>query len=722
MIAKPIRVTLSGNPNCGKTELFNALTGSNQRVGNWPGVTVDKKTGRYQRDNLDFKVTDLPGIYSMEQCSGDQAVDASIACQYLAQERPDILVNIVDASQLKRHLFLTSQLTERQIPMILAVNMMDVAEKKGLDINLKALSKQLGCPVIGLIAKRKVGIESLREAITELAIKPRKPKAICCWPDQNSQNKQTDFHLTAASVYYNAANDLYQNAVSQLQQRRKLTSHWLDRIVLNRYAGIPIFLAVMYLMFVFSINIGGAFQDFFDIGSDTIFVGGVAHVLQWLHAPNWLSAILANGFGKGINTVLTFIPVIGAMFIFLAVLEDSGYLSRAAFVMDRLMQKMGLPGQSFIPMIVGFGCNVPAVMGARTLPNPRDRILTILMTPFISCGARLAIFAVFASAFFPHGGQNVIFLLYLAGIFAAIGTGFLLRKTLLPGKPAPLIMELPEYHLPTIRSMRKLVWQRLKGFLWRAGRYIIPVCLLIGALNTIHFSTTNESKPVTLLSAASQTITPVLAPMGIHADNWPATVGLITGVLAKEVVVGTLNTLYSGNAAGTAYSFSGGLHEALRSVPTNLANLGSAFANPFAASEAAHNMSASAMQTMITRFATPLAAFCYLIFVLLYFPCISTLAAMRREIPRDWSIFSVVWTTSLAYAAAVCIYQLGTFSSHSGASLLWVSGFVLAFFLALWAMKKAKLRGFFALPTAATITIASNCRGCNQGCTPEASR
>ena len=447
---KPIRITLSGNPNCGKTELFNALTGSNQHVGNWPGVTVDKKTGVYQHLNQTVEVTDLPGIYSLEQCTGEQAVDSTIACQYLLDNNTDVLINIVDASQLNRHFFLTAQLVERQIPLIIAVNMMDIAHKKGLDINLNLLSKKLGCPVVGLVAKRKIGIESLREAISKLAAKPQGPRSVCRWPETRQPETKTDFHLLTASVYYDAANYLYQKTVSQQKTKTQLTSHWLDRIVLNRYAGIPIFLAVMYLMFVFSINVGGAFQDFFDISSDTIFVGGTTHLLHWLHAPGFISGILADGFGRGINTVVTFIPVIGAMFLFLALLEDSGYLSRAAFVMDRLMQKLGLPGQSFIPLIVGFGCNVPAVLGTRALPSVRDRILTILMTPFISCGARLAIFAVFASAFFPHGGQNVIFLLYLIGLTAAVGTGFILRRTLLPGKPAPLIMELPEYHPPIL--------------------------------------------------------------------------------------------------------------------------------------------------------------------------------------------------------------------------------------------------------------------------------
>jgi ferrous iron transport protein B len=717
---RPLRLALCGNPNCGKSELFNALTGSSQRVGNWPGVTVDKKVGLYQRQQQSFEVTDLPGIYSLEQCAENQSIDSTIACQFLFGETPDILINVIDASQLKRHLFLTAQLSERQIPTILAVNMMDVAEKKGLSINLKALSKKLGCPVVGLVAKRKIGIESLREAVSDLTENLQPPKKICHWPQPK---KEVDNDLLSANVYYEAANSLYQKTVSQQQEKRQLTSHWLDRIVLNRYAGIPIFLFVMYLMFVFAINVGGAFQDFFDISSHTLFVSGTAHLLQWLHAPHWASAILSDGLGKGINTVASFIPVIAAMFLFLALLEDSGYLSRAAFVMDRLMQKLGLPGQSFIPLIVGFGCNVPAVLGARTLSTPRDRILTILMTPFISCGARLAIFAVFASAFFPHGGQNIIFLLYLTGIIAAIGTGFILRKTVLSGKATPLIMELPEYHLPSLRSMRKLVWQRLKGFLWRAGRYIIPVCLIIGALNSMYIhGPSNSQKPVSLLSAASQSITPVLAPMGIHADNWPATVGLVTGVLAKEVVIGTLNTLYSHGEESGTYSLTGGLTQAALSVPANLSNLNHAFSNPFLAAESSHDMSAGAMQTMVARFASPLAAFSYLVFILLYFPCISTLAAMCREIPRSWAVFSMLWTTGLAYAVAVSVYQLGTMGAHPVTTTCWVSGFVTTFYLAILALKHARQYGFFTMPTALTPTNSSRCNGCNEGCTPQAEK
>ena len=320
-----------------------------------------------------------------------------------------------------------------------------------------------------------------------------------------------------------------------------------DRIILNRWLGLPIFFAVMYALFVFAVNIGGAFQDFFDIGSDTLFIQAPALFMQHLHAPAWLIALICHGVGKGINTTITFMPVIAGMFLGLSILEDSGYMARAAFVVDRLMRQLGLPGHAFVPMIVGFGCNVPAVMGTRSLSHRRDRIITSLMMPFMSCGARLAIFAVFAAAFFPQGGQNIIFALYGLGIAAALFTGWLLRHSLLPGPAAPLIMEMPAYHRPHWRSLWRHTWQRLKHFVFRAGKVIVPVCMILGLLNHITVSghLTEQPSQRSLLARTGQIITPVFTPMGIQSDNWPATMGLLTGVLAKEVVVGTLNSLYA---------------------------------------------------------------------------------------------------------------------------------------------------------------------------------
>lgn len=732
-----LHVALAGNPNCGKTALFNALTGSKQRVGNWPGVTVERKCGQCRCNKDDLQVVDLPGAYSISVTSV-ASLDERIACDYLLGDEVDVIINVVDGSHLERHLYLTQQLLEIGKPMVVAINMMDVVTAKGLHIDFTALAKCLGCPVVGIVANKQQGLSVL----TEAAVQAVKANAGCAptlqqcpqplqhavaelaellgqqdnaqWlaqrlleGDDFAQSKvnpalraQVDLVVNAltsaldeesdiviADARYQLAHQWVDSCVSREKTKRQTVTDVLDKVVLNRFLGIPIFMFVMYLMFLFAINVGGAFQDLFDIASTTLLVDGVAHGLTALHSPVWLTAIVANGIGKGINTTITFIPVIGGMFLFLSFLEDSGYMARAAFVMDRLMQKLGLPGRSFVPMIVGFGCNVPAVMGARTLANRRDRILTVMMMPFMSCGARLAIFAVFASAFFPQGGQNIIFLLYITGIVVALLTGWLLRKTVLHGNSAPLILELPEYHMPLMRSLWRHMWQRLQHFLKRASKVIIPVCVIIGVLNTVtvqgHLSN-SEANQQSLLSAVGRSVTPILKPMGVREDNWPATVGLVTGVLAKEVVVGTLNTLYSDVAHLTQqeadrFDCWQGLKAALLSVPENLKTLPQAVFNPILASEAPNDMDHAVYGVMYQRFGGPLAAFCYLLFVLLYFPCISTLAVMRREVGPRWAYFSMLWSTLSAYGIAVAVYQLCTWSQHKLSASLIVATVVLLF-------------------------------------------
>jgi len=458
----------------------------------------------------------------------------------------------------------------------------------------------------------------------------------------------------------------------------------LDRIVLHRFWALPIFFAVMYLMFLFAINIGGAFQDFFDITTDTVFVQGMAWVLQQVHTPAWLIALCANGIGKGINTTLTFIPVIAAMFFFLSLLEASGYMARAAFVVDKAMRALGLPGKSFVPMIVGFGCNVPAIMAARTMDCERDRLLTVLMSPFMSCSARLAIYAVFVAAFFPTGGQNVVFSLYLIGILMAVLTGLLLRKTLLRGQSSPLILELPAYHKPALRRLWKEMSLRLRYFIMRAGKLILPVCVILGGLNalTIHGGiSVGEASAESVLSWIGQLLTPVFSPMGLHQDNWPATVGLLTGMLAKEVVVGSLNTLYAqmGDVVQTAtagFDFWGSLLAALKSIPQNLAELGHALLNPILASAPGGDLSQSVYGIMYQHFDGKAGAYAYLLFILLYIPCVSTMAAIRQEASRKLMWFSVAWSFVVAYSAAVLFYQLATFMLHPQQSIFWLFAIV----------------------------------------------
>lgn len=380
------------------------------------------------------------------------------------------------------------------------------------------------------------------------------------------------------------------------------------------------------------------------------------------------------GLGKGINTTVTFIPVLAAMFLFLSILETSGYMARAAFIVDRAMRAIGLPGKAFVPMIVGFGCNVPAVMAARTLDNRKDRILTVMMSPFMSCSARLAIYAVFTALFFPVGGQNIVFALYVIGILAAIGTGLLLRRTLLPGPAAPLVMELPPYHLPSLPRLFRQTWRRLKGFLWRAGKVIVPVCLILGVLENLP-----AHSGQTVLASLGQGLTPLFAPMGISQDNWPATVGLLTGTVAKEVVIATLNTLYLqlghlANSQTAVFDLWSSLQAAFATIPEHIKALPEAFSNPILASMPEHHLEAAASSQMLQRFGSQHAAFAYLLFVLLYVPCISTSAVMARELNKGWALLSVAWSLFLAYGLAVLYYQWATWSLHPTTSFEWIVG------------------------------------------------
>jgi ferrous iron transport protein B len=759
-----VTIALVGNPNCGKTTVFNALTGGRQRVGNWPGVTVERKSGFYQWQDQEIEVVDLPGIYSLVQAAEDISIDEHIACQYILNDRPDVVVNVLDASHLERGLYLTSQLLEMHVPVIVALNMMDVARQRKIKVLIEQLSKELNCPVIALEANQGKGIKELKQVIGRF----NKQRAVTnhpitlLYPDLINQTiKEIAEAIPASSqldpqwlalrlleedkfvypfILENILQKLpqYQHTIrSQLGEdsdiliadtryrfiqavislcvkattlQHKTITHYIDRIVLNRLLGIPIFLTIMYCMFLFAINIGGAFQDFFDISSNTIFVEGFAHGLAQLHTPAWLIALLANGVGKGINTTITFIPVIGSMFLFLAFLEDSGYMARAAFVIDRLMRVLGLPGKSFVPLIVGFGCNVPAVMAARTLENKRDRILTVMMSPFMSCSARLAIYAVFTAAFFPVGGQNIVFLLYITGILTAMLTGFLLRKTALQGNSAPLLMELPSYHLPKLKTLGLHAWQRLQGFVWRAGKLIVPICVLLGVLQSLTVGgvlQSGEGDAHSLLSVMGRAITPIFAPMGIQQDNWPATVGLLTGVLAKEVVIGALNTLYSQighlvSLSNDAFNFWGGLQHAFASIPANLSQLSSALINPVLAKAPVHSLSEGVYGVMSQRFDGQVGAIAYLLFVLLYFPCVSTTAAMLREVGRGWTLFSVLWTTGVAYGMAVVFYQLATWVRHPSLSLLWAVSIIGLFIAVIMSMRfyvarGEKMRGHYEL-------------------------
>ncbi len=726
------RITIAGNPNCGKTTLFNKLTGSKQKIGNWSGVTVEKKMGSFHYANTDFSVTDLPGIYSLTVAQADHSVDERIAMDFLLSRQTDILINIVDAANLKRNLYLTLQLSALGISCILVLNMMDIAYKRRLRIDTEKLSQHLGLPVIAISLNQKQGLGTLKKAIVEMkttACKPTvssqlpylpslaelcqtHPAPLWCalsllekdvlsqqWLEKQAhkndieqlitlleqkENEESDVLL--AQERYATIQTIYDDCVAAPSTSAKNFTEHVDKIVMHRYFGIPIFLGIIYLMFELSMNLGGLFQPLFDLSSTALLIDGPTYWgAQW-GIPAGLTAIFAHGLGIGVNTLLNFIPQIAFMFLFMAFLEDSGYMARAAFVMDRLMQAVGLPGKSFIPLIVGFGCNVPSIMATRTLDSSRDRIVTALMAPFMSCGARLAIFVVFASAFFPQHGGLVIFALYFIGICVAMLTGLILQKTIFKHSPSPFIQELPIYHTPHLHTLWVLTWQRLRGFILRAGRLIVPVCILIGSLNSIHL---NDN--TTPLSWVGKAITPVLAPMGVQHDNWPASVSLITGTMAKEVVVGSLNTLYSQeNPTQNDAAFNLGL--ALKAaITTTLNDIGNLFSaeklNPFTANEANHAMDNNAMTRMQAAFGTSTAAFSYLLFVLLYIPCISTMSVLNREVGKQYAWLATIWSFDIAYVVAVIFYQSTQVFITPFSSIAWIAGILLAQWLGFWGLK-----------------------------------
>ena len=728
-------ISLIGNPNCGKTTLFNALTGSKQRVGNWAGVTVDKKTGEFSYRGIDFDLVDLPGIYSLTP-SSVAGEDEIVARDYLVSGETELIINIVDAANLERNLYLTTQLIELKVPMIVVVNMLDIARQHHITIDLEALEKQLGIPVVGLVAAREKGLqefknrlidvlshpqttsqaiafdERIAQAIEEITEKlnqhglqgnwfatqflERAPGLSKRFPEETIKQiekivEQADHHfdgnldIEIANARYAFIGKVMSEAVSRENESVATLTDRIDRIVLNRWLGLPIFLLIMYVMFLFTQNFGAVFIDFFDILVGGIFVDGLAHLLTQINAPEWLTVFLANGIGGGLQTISTFIPVVFFMFLFLAILEESGYMARAAFVMDRLMRYLGLPGKAFVPLIVGFGCNVPSIMATRTMDRASDRIITVMMAPFMSCGARLPVYVLFATAFFPTNGQNLVFLLYVIGIVAAIITGFLLKKTALPGAASAFVMEIPPYHIPTLKGVMLRTWDRVKSFMFRAGRVIVVIVACLSFLNSLGTdgSFGNEDGQNSVLSKIGQTIVPVFQPMGVEEQNWPAAVGVFTGIFAKEAVVGTLNSLYDTlnanesiadeNSEDQPFSLADITAEAFGAIGENLAGLAGALTDPMGVhvddlsnqEEAAEEqgISLGTIATIQTLFGSTSAAFAYLLMILLYMPCVAAVAAIYREVGTRWTVFSAAWTTALGYSAATIFYQVANFAT-----------------------------------------------------------
>lgn len=791
---KNFTIAIAGNPNSGKTALFNALTGSNQIVGNWPGVTVEKKEGSLILDGRKIKIVDIPGIYALSANSEDERV----ALDYLLSQEANLIINIIDATNLERNLFLTTQLVEMQIPMILAVNMMDLADKRGIVLDLAALSETFGVPAIPLTAVsdkscskfvRKLagvlkagtsvpklmnhseGIEKVVESISgNLASKAEEMNVSTRWLALQYLSKSSNlFEKDSFSIDANEIKGILKedpafaladsrysyirsvvSSVVRAELKTETMTDKLDKIFLNRILALPLFFLIMYLVFWVAVTIGSAFIDFFDILFGAIFVDGLTQLLEAIHAPDFLVAILASGIGAGIQTVATFVPVVFFMFLCLSILEDSGYMARAAFVADRVMRFLGLPGKAFVPMLVGFGCSVPAIMGCRILENRRERFLSIFLVPFMSCGARLPVYALFAAAFFGKSAGTVVFAIYLTGIIIALLFGLLLRHTAFKGETSPFVMELPSYHFPRPKAIWRHTWLRLRDFILRAGKIVVIMVAILGCLNSIgvNGSFGNEDSENSVLSAIGKKITPIFEPFGVEEDNWPASVALFTGLFAKEAVVGTLNSLYSiadtDNASaeepeeeGEGFNPVGVLTEALWTIPDNLSGIFGSLLSPLGVEESVEGVSSmnekqdvlqkieesglvnseelellispdaseeslnlvkqklvslkisesdftvlreteideeqvSALSGMKKYFTLGgdgfnFQVFAYLLFILLYVPCLAALGTAFRELGNFYGTVLAVIQTLLGWSLSVLLFQVTI-----GHSVLWI--------------------------------------------------
>lgn len=614
-----ITIALAGNPNCGKTTLFNSLTGSRQYVGNWPGVTVEKKEGYFQADGNKIKVVDLPGIYSLAPYSLEEVVSK----RYILEESPDIVINIIDASNLERNLFLTLQLMELGKRMILALNMVDVAKRMGHEIDLEALENELGVTVVPIVASKSEGIQQLVEAIikTKNTQMKRSEKLKDFFGKLREIEKlnlsEDDLEEQKTDATYDFIEKISKNIVVKPNEEIYTISDRIDQIVTNRYLAIPIFALMMFFTFFITFDlVGNPLNGFID-GLITQQIGpAIEAMLLAIGAQGWLISMVTDGIISGVGGVLVFIPNVACLFLMISLMEDTGYMARVAFIMDRAMRKIGLSGKAFIPLILGLGCNVPAIMSTRTLESQRDRLTSILINPFISCSARLPVYTLFAAAFFPGKEKYIVFSLYLLGILVAIAVGLVFKKTLFKAEETPFIMELPQYRLPSAKNLFLHIWDRVKGFIIRAGTLIFGASIVLWFILNYNMSGPTDINS-SIGASIGKFIAPIFAPLGF--GNFQASLSLLTGVLAKEVVIANMAIIYGiGETAGE-------------------------------------------FATTISSTFNPISAYAFMIFVLLYTPCVSVIGVIKRETnSMKWTIFSIAYQFGIAWFVAMAFYQIAS--------------------------------------------------------------
>ncbi|MFD3156344.1 ferrous iron transport protein B [Haloimpatiens sp. FM7330] len=579
---------LVGNPNVGKTTLFNLLTGSNQYVGNWAGVTVEKKEGFL---NTNFKIVDLPGIYAMDTFSNEEKVSKN----FLLNGNVDVIINIVDASNLARNLYLTTQLKQFNKPIILVLNMIDVIEAEGTIIDFNKLENLLGVTVIPIAASKSKGIDKIENIILN--------------NNFNFTSCLNTHNFKSEKETYNYIEKILSQCIKYNNTQTETPTDKIDKIVLHKFLSYPIFLFILFIIFKFTFNwVGQPLADLLDLGLNNILIPKLNLLLS--NSSQWFRSLLVDGIINGVGSVIVFLPIILTLFMGISFLEDSGYMARAAFIMDKLMRKMGLSGKAFIPLIVGFGCSVPGIMSARTLESEKDRKLTALLVPLMSCNARLPVYALIATIFFPNNKTLVVFSLYLLGIILAFIIGFLFKNTIFKKDEEPFLIELPDYKMPNFRNLLLHTWDKGKGFLKKAGTIIFSISILVWLLSNFNFNGMVNNINESFLAYFGKILAPIFKPLGF--GTWETSVSLLTGLMAKEVIVSTMGVIYGGN-----------------------------------------------LKLILPQYFNALSAYTFLVFILLYTPCISTVAVMRKEYGRKMAIFSVLYQIGLAWIVSFLIFNIG---------------------------------------------------------------